>query len=204
MSTNSIKKIIFISIVFFCIYLSLAYSQEGVNTGQMPYAEASTNNFEVLITYDNIELNKESKLTFYISDYKTNVPVENAKLEVDISGIDNSKIHIQPSVDPGIYEISAEFPEIRKYNFLINITSGETSDLIAINDVDLGKREDVAVTDKKSNSFVTIIRENFLFIIVTIVIIILVAFVFYKIGISKRSSGSLNSNNKNKSEDITL
>lgn len=159
---------------------------------QMPYIEGSTSNFEVVITYNNIEPNKEAKLVLYISDFKTNVPVESAKLEIDIPGVDNTKINILPSADPGIYEARIEFPEIKKYTFLINIASGDKNDLVAINDVDIGKIEEVIAKEKESKSFITIIHENLLLIIISAFILIMIAFVFYRLGRNKYSVPKLN------------
>lgn len=182
---NILFRFIAVSLFLHMLVNSHLFSQ---TSGIQPYAEGSTSNFEVVITYNKIEPNKETKLTFYVSDFKTNAPIENAKLELDITGVDNSKIKILPPVDPGIYEALVLFPEIKKYNFLIRITSDEKNDLVAINDVDIGKIEDVIVNDKESKSFITLIHENLLLIIISIIILILIAFIFYKIGKNKSSA----------------
>ncbi len=197
------RKIIFIMMLLI-FGDTLVIAQEKANTGQLPYAEGSTSNFEVVIEYNNIEPNKESKLTFYISDFKTNVPVENAKLEVDIPGIDNSKVNILSSNDPGIYEVLVEFPEIKKYTFLINISSGETNDLVAINDVDIGVKEEELVMEKESKSISTIINGNLLLIIIFTVIIIFTAFLFYRIGKKKSSAVNINADTKEFIKEIEI
>lgn len=184
-------------IILALIWNAFVGAQGKVSVDQMPFAEGSTSNFEVVITYNNIEPNKDATLTFYISDFKTNVPIENAKLELDIAGVDNSKINILPSTDPGIYEVLINFPEIKKYNFLININSGETNDLIAINDVDIGVKEVLTDKGKERKSFLTVIQENLLFIIISLIIVVLIAFVFYKIGKNKRSAVDLSTDSKN-------
>jgi len=196
-------KMIYLTMFLFSS-TALVTAQEKTNTVHLPYAEGSTSNFEVVVTYNDIEPNKEAKLKIYISDFKTNIPINNAKLELDITGIDNSKINILPSTDPGIYEAIVEFPEIKKYNFLINITSGETNDLVAINDVDIGAKEEMMVKEKESKSFITIIRENLFLIIIAIVILILTAFIFYRIGKNKSSGLHLNADPKNIIKEIEL
>lgn len=175
---------------------SMNFGQEKVSTNQIPYAEGSTTNFEVVIEYNSIEPNKETKLTIYISDFKTNAPIGNAKLEIVIPGIDNSKINILPSIDPGVYEVLTEFPEIKKYSFLINVTGGEINDLIAINDVDIGMKEEVTAKDEESKSFVKLIHENLLLIIILTALFLLIAFLFYKLGLKKRSPEKSNSDSK--------
>lgn len=190
--------------MFLFLWTAIILAQEGENTGPMPYAEGSTSNFEVVVAYNDIEANKESKLIIYISDFKTNIPVGNAKLELDITGVDNSKINILPSIDPGIYEALVEFPEIKKYNFLINITSGETNDLIVINDVDIGAKEEVITQEKESKSFITIIKENFLVMIIFLLIVVLIAFVFYRIGKSRKTAMNINREASRNIKEIKL
>jgi len=181
----------FLLIILLLLWTTSIMSQENVSTNQMPYAEGSTSNFEVVITYNNIEPNKEANLTFYISDFKTNAPIENAKLEMDITGVDNSKINILPSGDPGIYEVLVEFPEIKKYDFLFNITSGDINDLIAINEVDLAHNEQINIAGTtEDKSFIVKAFENWLWIILSIILISIIAFIFYRIG--KRSNSKIN------------
>ncbi|MDZ4712859.1 MAG: hypothetical protein SGI89_11130 [bacterium] len=186
------------------LWARLIFTQESVNTNPIPYAEGSTSNYEVVIAYNDVEPNKQSKLTIYISDFKTNVPVGNAKLELDITGIDNTKINILPTIDPGIYEALVEFPEIKKYNFLLNITSDETNDLVAINDVDIGSIQEVSAEEEESKSLFVIIKENLLFIIILMLILVLIAFVFYRIGRYKKSNLNLNSDTKNILKELEL
>lgn len=186
------------------LWAPLIFAQENVNINPIPYAEGSTSNYEVVVLYNDIEPNKESKLTIYISDFKTNVPVGNAKLELDITGIDNSKINILPSVDPGIYEALVEFPEIKKYNFLLNITSGEENDLVAINDVDIGRIQEVSAKEEESKSLFVIIKGNLLFIIILMLIIVLIAFTFYRIGKSRKTALGITREASNNVKEIKL
>lgn len=183
---------------FLLVMVTHLFSQESET--KAPYTEASTGNFEVVVTYNNIEPNKEANLIFYISDYKTNAPIDNANIALDIAGIDNSKIKIQPSRDPGIYEVSVEFPEIKKYNFLLSIDKDGVSDLIALNDIDIGKKEEAVVKDKESKSFVSLIHDNLFLIILSVLVLIIIAFVFYKIGRSKNTSVNSNGSQVNSEE----
>lgn len=184
-----------------CVWLLLLstpmnFAREKVKSNQIPYAEGSTTNFEIVIEYNNIEPNKETKLTIYISDFKTNIPIENAKLEIDIPGIDVSKINILPSTEPGVYEVMTEFPEIRKYSFLLYITSGEISDVIAINDVDIGKTEEITDDHKESDSILSIFSGNILLITILIIFSIIIALVFYRLGLNKKTTEKLNDDYK--------
>jgi len=160
------------------------------------YAEGYTLNFEAVITLENIKANEASTQKIYLSDYKTNTPVENAKIQIEITDVDNSKITIPVEIEPGVYEFSVEFPEIKKYDILLNITSGEINDLIAINEADLANTVQTEVTEPVDNKF-SIIKaiENWPWIIIFIILISLIAYIFYRIG--KRSNSKINFPNTN-------
>ena len=160
-------------------------------TNQEPYAEGYTGKFEIVVTLGDIQPNVQSIQKIYLSDFSTNAPVDNAKIQIEITGVDNSKITAPVQIEPGIYEFSVEFPEMKKYDFLFNITSGDVNDLIAINEVDLAHNEQTDIVDTSENkSFITKALENWLWIILSIFVITIVAFIFYRIG--RRNSSQLN------------
>lgn len=175
------KKRIILSVIILLFFLA------KVTNAQSPYVEASTGAFEIVISYNNIVAKKEAKLTIYLSDFKTNIPVENAKIGLDIEGVDNSKIKVQPTPDAGIYEAFVEFPELKKYNFLIDIKSASGNDLIAINEVDITQKEEVKTT-VISRSFLTVIHDNLLAIIIITLLLLVIGFLFYRMGFNNRSS----------------
>ncbi len=161
---------------------------DNVKTNQEPYAEGYTGKFEIVVTLGNVKPNVASTQTIYLSDYNTNAPVENAKIHPEITGVDNSKITTPVQVEPGVYEFSVEFPEIKKYDFLFNIISGDINDLIAINEVDLAHDEQTDIAE--DNSFIAKELENWLWIISSIVLISIIAFISYWMG--KRSNSKIN------------
>jgi len=189
MRMKFLKSLAFFWLLFLSV--SMNYAQEKESSNIMPYAEGTTSNFEVVIAYNDIEPNKETKLTIYISDYKTNAPIGDAKLEIEIPGIDNSKINILPTLDPGIYYVLTEFPEIKNYSFLIYITSGDKSDVVAINDVNIGLTQRITDDHKDSDSKPSILSGNIFLIIFLIIILIITALFFYRLGNRKRSSLNL-------------
>lgn len=177
------KKRNLILFIFLLTY-NVIFSQENKTGSMTPYAEAYTSNFEVVVAYNNIQINQESKLIFYISDYKSNTPVENAQLELNINGVEDSKIRTLPPGEPGVYEIMVNFPEIKKYNFMLTITAGSKNDLIPINDVDIGKKEEVK-TEKESISIIQRIHQNLFIIIIAILLIAITWYVSYRITLNK-------------------
>lgn len=163
----------------------------AAETNQEPYAESYTGNFEIVVTLGNIEANVPSDQKIYLSDYKTNAPIENANMQIEITGIDNSKISTPVQLEPGVYEFSVEFPEIKKYDFLFNITAGEVNDLIAINEVDLAHKDKTEIVDTNADkSFIDRVLENLWWIILALLLMSVIAFIFYKIG--RRNSSPIN------------
>ena len=118
-------------------------TNQSTTSNQTPYAENSTKNFEIVINYNDVIPNKETKVTVFISDFNLNIPISNAKVELEITGINDDKIKPAVLTGPGIYEFSVEFPEIKKYDFLFSIKSGAVEDLIPINEVDISKKEQI-------------------------------------------------------------
>ncbi|CAN5616336.1 hypothetical protein BH10BAC5_BH10BAC5_02300 [soil metagenome] len=176
------KNRILFSILFFtAISFNMLYSQEKTEITPESYAEGSTNNFEVLIAYSNIQPGKESKMKVYVSDFKTNVPVDNANIDITISEIDDSKVKIIPTQEAGIYELSVSFPEIKKYNFLIGIAKNETSDLIPINEVDIGAKPVTEPAPVKKSILATIL-SLLPYMLGGILLIGIIAVVFYRLG----------------------
>ncbi len=172
-------------LLIFFLSCNQTFSQENKTGSMTPYAEAYTSNFEVVVAYNNIQINQESKLIFYISDYKSNTPVENAQLELNINGVDDSKIRILPPVEPGVYEIMVNFPEIKKYNFLLSITAGSKNDLVPINDVDIGKQEEVKKSTEQNISIIERIHQNLFIIIIVILLIVITWYISYRITLRK-------------------
>ena len=164
---------------------------DQAKTNQISYAEGYTGKFEIVVTLGNVKPNVASTQTIYLSDYNTNAPIENAKIQIEITGVDNSKITTPNQIEPGVYEFSVEFPEIKKYDFLFDIISGDINDLIAINEVDLAHSEQTDISNaNEDNSFIAKVFENWLLIILSIILISTTAFIFYRIG--KRSNSKIN------------
>ncbi|MEO6696308.1 MAG: hypothetical protein ABIY50_06850 [Ignavibacteria bacterium] len=159
-------------------------------SNQKPYAEGFTGNFEAVVTLENVKANEASTQKIYLSDYNTNTPVENAEIQIEITGVDNSKITTPTQIEPGVYEFSVEFPEIKKYDFLFNVTSGDINDLIVINEVDLANTQPTDNTEtNEDSSFIVKAFENWLWLILFIILISTIAYIFYRIG--KRSNSKI-------------
>lgn len=197
MARKKIKNIVLIVVILLLQSFSMLFAHGDedhgtsgkVSNSQIPYAEGSTKNFEVVINYNDVLPNKETKLTVYVSDFKTNSPVENAKVLLEITGVDNSKIQYPVSTSPGVYEFMVEFPEIKKYDFLVSISKGDIDDLIPINGVDLLKKEENAPDNTiKQTSFISKVLANLFLIIIILGITIIIAFIFYRIGVKSKGN----------------
>ncbi len=101
-------------------------------------SEAASEIYEVLLKYSPIEPGKETSLRLYLSEYNSNKPIENAKLEVTVAGNPNIKIAVA-KIDKGVFELKATFPEKKSYNLVVNIDSNAGIDLIQLNNIEAGK-----------------------------------------------------------------
>lgn len=150
---------------------------------QTPFVEVTSLSYEVVIVYNNVQPGVETLLKIYISDFRTNVPTNNASVTLDISG---ANIISQPvKVEPGIYESKVLFPALQKYDMLIAITANGIEDLLAINEVDIARQTPVT-TDEESGFFHSLFESYYFWIFIGIKILLLIAFLFYRLGRNTR------------------
>ncbi|MGZ5304842.1 MAG: hypothetical protein ACXWDO_12060, partial [Bacteroidia bacterium] len=60
-------------------------AQTGASSLAHFTAFAVSDKFEVVVYYDPIQAGKETTMTLFLSDFATNAPVNNAKLEISIA-----------------------------------------------------------------------------------------------------------------------
>jgi hypothetical protein len=149
---------------------------------QNPFVEATSLSYEVVILYDNVQPGVETLLKIYISDFRTNIPTDNASVILDISG---ANIVSQPvKIEPGIYESKVIFPVLQKYDMLVGITANGIEDLLAINEVDIAKQTPITIEEEMG--FFEGLFGSFYSYIIIVVVIILTALLFYRLGRNNR------------------
>ncbi len=97
--------------------------------------------FELVIKSKTMEPSKESKIKIFLSDYATNAPVPNAQIKIESAGGDIS-VDARTGKDPGIYTASLTFPKKGNYSLTFDITAKDKSDLLSIENVSVGMKEE--------------------------------------------------------------
>ncbi len=138
------KKLLFFSLILFPLFVN-AHGDEDHGAGApapiTPAAyfssEAASANYELLLKYEYLEPGENSVLRLFIANAKTNAPVDSARLQVTVSGIQRPvEVH---QVEKGTYTLNTAFPKKAAYNLLVNINGALGSDLIQISNIQAGK-----------------------------------------------------------------
>lgn len=110
-----------------------------LNTDTYFASENSSEKYEVLIKYPELEADKQAHLSLYLSNVNSNVPVSGAKISISVP--ENDKIVPELNqTDSGIYEISTRFTENKNYTLNINIDAAQGADLIQVSNIEIGKK----------------------------------------------------------------
>lgn len=102
-------------------------------------AYGQSDRYELTLYYPEIGAGQQATLTLFVADFKNNRPIDKAELK--ISATENLQIVFEAKqLSPGVYELTATFPEAKSYtlNFQINHPNG--ADLIAVAGVTVGKK----------------------------------------------------------------
>ncbi len=149
-------------------------------------SEAISDKHELFLKYRPIEPNKESSLWLFISEYKTNKPLDSASIKITSKEDKNLKFTIV-RLDVGQYEIKTTFPFAKKYSLTVTISSPLGSDLLLLQDIEPGKQLSQAA-DEHSNSIFS--STSFLFS-AGMIAGLLIMFVFMKARYRKVAAGFL-------------
>ena len=100
--------------------------------------EAASDLYELLVKYQPLKPGKEAILKLYISNFKSNVPVDSVSIQISVSGSPEIKLTLT-KLDKGIYEVKGIFPEKKSYNLTVNINSHLGPDLLLVSGINVGK-----------------------------------------------------------------
>lgn len=149
-------------------------------------SEAISDKYELFLKYQPIEPGEEATLWLFISEYKTNRPLDSAILKITSKEDKNLKFTIV-RIDRGYYEVKTTFPSMKKYSLTVIINSALGSDLLLLQNIEPGKQL-VALDTEHSRSFFS----STLFLVgAGLVAGLLMMFVFMKARYRKAAAGFL-------------
>lgn len=137
--------------------------------------EAISDKYELFLKYQPIEPGQEVILWLFISDYKTNEPLDSASLKITSKEDKNLTFQIL-RMDRGYYEVKTTFPLAKKYSLTVSISSGLGSDLLLLQDIEPGKKL-ATLEEEHSQSFLT---SSIFLVGIGLVAGLLMMFVFMK------------------------
>ncbi len=133
------------------------HKHDGEKTAAVPNSkkyfssEAISDKYELFLKYQPIEPNEEVTLWLFISEYKTNKPLDSASLKISSKEDKVLKFTIVRK-DRGYYEIKTTFPSTKQYSLIVTINSPFGSDLLLLQNIEPGKQL-LQATDEHNNSF---------------------------------------------------
>ena len=149
-------------------------------------SEAISDKYELFLKYQPIEPGEEAILWLFISDYKTNSPLDSATLKITSKEDRDLKFTIVRA-DRGYYEIKTTFPSAKKYSLTVTIGSALGSDLLLLQNIEPGKQLAVATEEHSYSIFNT---TPFL-IGIGLVAGLIIMFIFMKARYRKIAAGFL-------------
>lgn len=119
--------------------------------------EASSAEYELLLRYEPIEPGKPVHLTLFVSEFVSNKPVNEARIEITAQEDPSITFAIHQE-DIGTYSIDTEFPSEQTYSLAVNINGLLGADLLLLQHIDVG--EMLPVADEDISSSTTLINNS--------------------------------------------
>lgn len=111
-------------------------TSETHGTGVMEsVTEGASENYEVLMKFVPVETTEPLRMTIYLSDFHTNVPIDSAHIKLRNMAFPEQPFEIK-QVKSGIYEVNTIMPAEKTYDFHIEIQSKDSVELAELHDVD--------------------------------------------------------------------
>lgn len=159
---NSVLQVLTLSycLLFITVVAAASGGDDPTHGGDQPIGEAYGKNYfsteaisdkhELFLKYQPIEIGQEATLWIFISDYKTNRPLESVTLKIT-SKEDKALVFTISRVDTGYYEIKTTFPSAKKYSLTVSINSTLGYDLLLLQNIEPGKElTDMAVETNRA------------------------------------------------------
>lgn len=135
---------LFINILLLLPFVAVAHGDEKqeqskVTTKDYFTINASSDEFELVLRYKQVEAGKSTGLTVFLSDFETNSAIDTAEITVTSSEDSSIKFTVSKT-EKGQYDIDGTFPKNQNYSLVFNIKSGSKSDLMLITPIEVGKK----------------------------------------------------------------
>lgn len=99
---------------------------QGVSAGAMGET------FEVLVKAAESEPNEATALRVFVSDARTNAPMQGAQVELSFLGESEVKLPAAPAESTGIYTASATFPSEGSWEAMATVRRGNATEVLSL------------------------------------------------------------------------
>lgn len=113
-------------------------------------SEASSDKYEVLVKYGELEANKASIFQLFLSNAATNKALDSATISLKLVGAPNTALTLT-RLDTGIYQVSGAFPANQAYDLQVNINSALGPDFLQVPKIEIGKKLEQPVAEEHSH-----------------------------------------------------
>lgn len=113
---------------------------------------SNSEKYELLMKYEPIKRGKEATLRLFVTNFQTNKPIDNAKLEITLAE-DGTKKFVVKHLESGIYEVKGTFPANKIYSLNVNINAAIGPDLMVLENIEVGKALPIADETKDASFF---------------------------------------------------
>ncbi len=107
----------------------------SADAGGRRSAYGQTDSFELLLKFAPPEAGKQAGFDVFLSDYASNRPVRDARIELEFAGAQPVRTVAEATGRPGIYHALAEL-SAGQYPVIATVTAGEVVDLVEIKSLD--------------------------------------------------------------------
>lgn len=136
----------FFILVFLYFVHGSVFSHGGENHGHdVVYAnnsehfvtlEKSSHLYEVLIKYKDIKPGENTDMLLYVSNFRTNKPIDSLSFNIYFSGDKNQHVDVK-KLSAGIYNLSTVFKKSQTYQLNIMLNGSLGADMITIDGIDV-------------------------------------------------------------------
>lgn len=143
--------------------------QKAAVTASYFSTENSSELYEVLLKYGELNTKEDAHITLFLSDVNTNRPISNAILV--LSNPDDDKQQIEVKIkENGVYELHTKFKDEKTHSFNISINGSLGADLIQVSNIEIGKKlpKPVEIEASTTTSFFSL--GNIIPIVITLFI----------------------------------
>ena len=107
-------------------------------------SEALSDKYEVLIKYGELVAGNKEAVTIFLSDARTNKPIDSAAITAQIPALKQSGFSVQ-RMEAGVYRLmNVVFPANQPYDLQLSINSPLGPDLVQVSKIEVGKKLTVA------------------------------------------------------------